>query len=72
MKLTQLDPPQVGTAHLILRIENHFACWESSDMYCMQVAQLREVCKELGIKGYSKLKKQELVEVIAKEAGSIQ
>lgn len=41
---------------------------ESQDFESMNVAQLKALCKEQGIKGYSKLKKDGLIEALGKAA----
>ncbi|KAG0535387.1 hypothetical protein BDA96_04G362200 [Sorghum bicolor] len=38
---------------------------ESSDLTSLKVAELRELAKSRGIKGYSKMKKNELIEVVS-------
>ena len=51
-------------AHADKPVENTAATLEPQELNKLTVAELQERCKELGLEGFSNLKKAELVELL--------
>ncbi|PUZ78159.1 hypothetical protein GQ55_1G430300 [Panicum hallii var. hallii] len=64
-ELNEYPEPSLEIADVTDTDESHDSAAESSDLSSLKVAELRELAKSRGIRGYSKMKKTELVEILS-------